>query len=290
MLGTVASLLLQVSATGFALRSSVTTNLNYVVLPVRELSALIGRTLDLTMLYAGNQKTIASFMLVAFAGMFLAMIASKPIPADSRSLRLPAVNAPLAFALIPQLLFLPILWTQRSDSIEVLGRFSYAFAVVVGINLLAILVFLALLWRRRLGQLLERRDGLIIYCNCVLLAVCLLFTMTQVRSVYHSASSYLFFTVASLLIMLACHLTQITAEPRLTRLFLLTSYMTASAVIILAAMLAVKMYGGGLRHQTHDCVDLLRADNGWTIERHYDRRFDASRFPHSWRQAPSGCV
>ena len=69
--------------------------------------------------------------------------------------------------------------------------------------------------------------------------------MTQVRSIHHSASSYLFFTVASLLIMLACHLTMISAEPRLTRLFLLTVFMTAGAVIILAAMLAIKMYGAG---------------------------------------------
>ena len=244
-LGTFASLMLQVSATGFAVRSSATTNLNYLVLPVRELTALVGRTLELTMLYTGNQKTFAGFMLVAFAGMFVALIAGKPIPADSRPLRLPAVNAPIALALIVQLLFLPILWTHRSDSIEVLGRFSYAFLVVVGTNSLAILVLLLLLWRRRLGQLLERRNGLMIYCSCVLLVVCLLFTMTQVRSVHHSASSYLFFTVASLLIMLACHLTMISAQPRLNRLFLLTVYMTASAVIILAAMLAVKMYGAG---------------------------------------------
>ena len=145
LLGTVASLLLQVSAPGFAIRSSLTTNLNYLVLPVRELSALIGRTVDETLLYAGNQKSFAGFMLVAFAGMFAALISSKPVPVDSRSLRLPAVNTPLAFALIVQLLFLPILWTQRSDSIEVLGRFSYAFTLVVGTNLLMILVLLSLL-------------------------------------------------------------------------------------------------------------------------------------------------
>ena len=291
-LGTIASLLLQVSAPGFAIRSSQTTNLNYLVLPVRELTALVGRTLDLTMLYAGNQKNFAGFMLVAFAGMFLAMIASKPIPANSRALRLPAVNAPLAFALIVQLLFLPFLWTQRSDSIEVMGRFSYAFAVVVGINLLAILVFLALLWRRRLGQWLERRDGLLIYCNCVLLAVCLLFTMTQVRSVHHSASSYLFFTTASLLIMLACHLTQISAEPRLTKLFLLTVYVTASAVIILAVMLAVKMYGVGFvikRTLASVSYALIMAGmlNGITIGALMHRGFCIAGAKPSWMRRTS---
>ena len=244
-LGTLAGFALQVSAPGFANRSSVPVNDGHLVTPVRELSQLIGRTLDLTMFYAGNQSSFAGFMLVAFSGMFLALLASQRIPPDPRALRRPISNAPVAIALILQFLFLPVLWTHSSDNIEALGRFSYAFLMVVVINLLLILVLLPLLWRRRLGRLLARRNGLVMYCSCVLLAVCLLFMMTQIRSIHYKGSAFLVFTAASMLIMLASQLTSIVGEPRQYALFQVSVYISVGAAIILATLLAVKMFGAG---------------------------------------------
>ena len=244
--GTLVSFAMQLSAPGFAIRSSVSVNDGYRVIPVRELSQLLERTLDTTLLYAGHQESIAGYMLVMFAGMFLTLAASRRFPADSISLRLPVAATPLVFALTVQLLFVPILWSHSSDSIQLLGQFSYGFMTVVGINLLLIAVLLTLLWRRDLrDNAFNRRSGLMVYCSLVLLLVCALFVLTQIRAIHYKASSYLFFSAVSMLIMLASQLTKTIDEPGLKRLVLVTAYITASALLIITALLAVKLFGAG---------------------------------------------
>jgi hypothetical protein len=245
-LGTFAGLAAQLSSPGFAIRSAVDVNDGYLVQPVRELSELIVRTLETTLLYAGHQQSFAGFMLVATAGMFATLIASKRIPADSNTLRIRVAIAPLASVLLGQLVFVLILWSHSSDSAQVLGRFSYGFTTVVVINLLLILLLLAMLWRRdRLGQALNTPNGLMIVSCLALLLICALFTLTQLQDIHYKASSYLFLTAVSILILLASQLALATGDPRLSRLLVAAAYITASALICLAALIGLKMFGAG---------------------------------------------
>lgn len=241
-LGTAASLPVQVSAPGFAVRSSVKVQGSLLELPLQDLFVLSDRALNETLTYAGHPESFAGFMLVAFAGLFVALSASSPVQANADLPRIRATHAPLAFALLVQLLFLPILWSHQSDNLQILGKFSYPFMLVVCMNLCAILVLLALIWRRRLHRLLQRRNGLMIYCGCILLAACLLFLMTQARSIHVKASSYLFFTTVTLLLMLARQFARIADEPGLNRLFLLTLCLTAAAIIALAFVVSVEIF------------------------------------------------
>ncbi len=246
VLGTIASLPLQLAAPGFAFRNSQSEVFGYLVLPVRDFPNLVDRALDMTLQYVGHEASFAGFMLVAFAGLFLTLTVCNRISPDSKLRSVTAARSPFALGLVIQLLFVPILWSHQSDNLQVLGRFSYAFMVTVCINLFAIFVLLALLWRRdTLEKVVNRRNGLMIYCSCILLAVCLLFVMTQVRSIHYKASSYLFFTALTILLMLGGQLTLIADEPRLKRLFLLSAFVTASAVITLLALIAVKLWGVG---------------------------------------------
>jgi len=246
LLGTVASLPLQLTTPGVAFRSSLSQAFRSPVIPVRDLPILLGRTLEMTLDYAGQQASFAGFMLVAFAGLFVALTLGKRYPVDSKLRRISGVNAPIAFALIAQVLFVPILWTHSSDNLQVFGRFSYAFMLVVCLNLSAITVLLALLWRRDLlDKALDRRSGLMMYCGFVLLLACLLFAMTQVRNIHYRAMSYLFITAVILLIMLAWQLTCMADEPLMKGLFRLSAFATAGAFLTLAALLAVKLWSVG---------------------------------------------
>lgn len=243
LLATIASLALQVSAPGFAARSSESVHTSVFLLPLGDVIALVGRALDETLLYAGQQESFAGFMLVASAALFLTLTAGNPVPIESESRRLRAAKAPHAFALIAQLLFIPILWSQQSNDPQVFGRFSYAYLTAVSLNLLAIAVLLTLVLRNQmLADMLNRGGGLMQYCAVILLLVCLFFAMTQFRSLDFRASSYLFFSALTLLIMLGSQLAVIADETRLHRLLLLCAFITASAIVSLAALLSVETF------------------------------------------------
>lgn len=238
-----ASLALQISAPGFVTRSSASVHTSIFALPLRDIFNLIGQALDETLLYAGQQKGFAGFMLVAFAALFVTLSAGNHFSVESASRRLRAVKAPHAFALIMQILFVPILWSQQSNSPQVFGRFSYAYLTAVSLNLLAIVVLLALVWRDRMfTDMLNSGDGLMKYCTVVLLVVCLFFAMNQYRTIDFRASSYLFFSALTLLIMLATQLAALADETRLRRLPLLCAFITASAIVTLAVLVSVETF------------------------------------------------
>lgn len=245
-LGTFVSLLLQASSPGFATRNAQPDYFGKPTFPARDLPDLIERALHQTLHYAGQPNSFAGFMLVACASLFLILSAGKPAPADAKPRKTTIANAPAAFALLVQLLFVPVLWTHRSDSLLILGRFSAGFALVVAINALAIAILLALLWRRNsLVPALNRPNGLAIYCGSILLTVGLIFALTQARDINFKAASYLFVCAVSLLILLAGQLASLADEPRLNALFRLSALITVGAFLILAAILAIKLWGLG---------------------------------------------
>ena len=243
LLGTFASLALQMSAPGFAARGSATVQTSTLVLPFQDLIVLLGRALENTLLYAGQQTSFAGFMLVALAALFVTSSLGNRHLAETEPRRISATKAPAACALIVQLLFIPILWSQQSNNPQVLGRFSYQYFAVVCLNLCAIAVLLTLLWRNRMfTDMLNRSDGLMKYCAVILLVVCLFFAMTQYRQVDFRASSFLFFSALSLLIMLGSQLAVIADEPSLRRLFLLSAFVSAGAIVTLAILVSLEIF------------------------------------------------
>ena len=246
LLGTMASLPVQLSTPGVTLRSSLSVVAGTPIFPARHLPDLLDRTLGPMVEYIGLEASFAGFMLVAFSGLFITLSVGNSAPVDSKPWQTSFANAPIAFALVVQFLFIPVLWSHQSDNLQVLGRFSFSFLFVVCANLSAILLSLALLWRRDLLEnALKRQNGLMIYCLCILLLVSLLFAVTQVRSIHYKAASYLFATALSTLIMLTWQLTCMADEPRLRGLFRMSAFAAAGAVITLAALIGVKLWGAG---------------------------------------------
>ncbi|MCY3979394.1 MAG: hypothetical protein OXG23_14950 [Chloroflexi bacterium] len=177
--GTLVGLALILNAPGFANRSDATIVGNFLLLPLPEQLHLSVFALNETLLYAGDREVFAGYMLVVFAGTFVALSAVKPGPTAGNQRRAAIAKRPIVFALIVQLFFVPILWSHQSDHLQVLGRFSYSFLLVVCINLCIIIVLLAILWRRSiLDALLKKRDGLATLCSGILLIASVLFMMT----------------------------------------------------------------------------------------------------------------
>ncbi len=242
-LGTLVGLAVVLNAPGFANRSDDTIVGNFLLLPIQEQLRLSVYALNETLLYAGDREVFAGYMLVVFAGTFVALSAVKPGPTAGNQRRAAIAKRPIVFALIVQLSFVPILWSHQSDQLQVLGRYSYSFLLVVCINLCIIIVLLAILWRRSiLDALLKKRDGLATLCSGILLIASVLFMMTQVREIHVKAASYLFFTTATLLIMLASQLAWTADEQRLNRLFLLSVCVIAGAILTLAFVVSVEIF------------------------------------------------
>lgn len=241
-LGTLVGLAVVLNAPGFANRSDDTIVGNFLLLPLQEQLHLFVHALNEILLYAGDREVFAGYMLVVFAGTFVALSAVKPGSATRNQRRATIAKRPIAIALMVQLFFVPILWSHESDNLQVLGKFSYLFMLVACANLCAILILLAVLWRRGiLDALLKKRDGLATLCCGILLGASLLFMLTQVREIHVKAASYLFFTTVTLLLMLAGQLAWMANEQRLNRLLMLSVWVTVGAVLTLAIVVSVEI-------------------------------------------------
>jgi len=288
-LGTCVSLLVQFTAPGVAIRAAESTFLGNPMQPIRELPNLLGATLNVVAKHLGRQAGFAGFILVASAGLFAALTPGSP-RADAKTRRIRGARAPFVFALVVQILCLPYLWSHQSDNLQVLGRFSYAFALVVGINFLAIASLAALLWRRRLlEQWLNRPAGMMVYCSCMLIAICVLFAMTQVRSVHYKAVSYCFLTALAGLVVLGHQLSAAAGEPRFKTLLQVAIFCSAGTVIVFAAQIAVELWGTGhIIERTFSAVAFLLTVSGlmWgvTLGAMMQRGYSLSRANATWLQ------
>ena len=203
-LATIVNALVQVTAPGIGDRVEWYVG-GGVTTPIRSLSELIPLTIDLTFQYVTDQRAFAGFGMLFAAGLFVSLMISS---ADSRSsakrtISMPAL--PVWAGLIVQILFVPLLWTHISDSPSILGRFSYAFFVVVCLNAAAIFAFLLLLLRRsRISTELRRNGGfataLTVVCWIAALAF---FALTQIRSIHFKAAGHLVLSAISVLGLLS---------------------------------------------------------------------------------------
>lgn len=245
VLGTTVGLATQLSAPGLAFRGSLPETNNFIIQPLRDLPLLLARTLDTTTQYLGHRASFAGFMLVAAAGLFVALTDRSGDINDASLRTFRANRSVIALGLLIQFVFVPLLWSHQSDNPQVLDRYSYPFMVVLLLNLLTIVVMAALLWQRNFhDRMLNSRKGLTIYCGCALLAVCLLFALSQILNPNYKAETWLFVTSAALLIMLASQLKP-AAEPRLHDQLLATAVVSFSTVIVLAAIIGAALWGAG---------------------------------------------
>ncbi len=237
-----ASFLVQISAPGIALRTARISPIESV--SKRALPDLLRYSLEALYWIAGQETIFAGFMLLFGFGIFAALLLHRS--PSAAPLRRPAelLWAPLGCGLIVQLVFLPILWMHTSDQPSALGKFSYAYATVIALNLALLLIFLFLLWqRRRLGaRLVENRDSLLILSGGLLLVILVLFAGAHIRSVHHRASRYLFATATLLIAMLAWQLAQNMDDEQARRYGRAVLLFAAAGVLSYILMLGIPMY------------------------------------------------
>ena len=249
-LGSFASLLLQLSAPGLAHRASQPENFGQIIAPIRNLGELFGRTIELVMQHAGHPPAFAGFMLMLTASLFVTLTMYKPAPVDTRPTRIPGAASGLWLCLIAQVFLLPFLWAHSSDGPLFFWRFSLRYTVVLGVNLVSILAFLFLIWKRSaLGNLLNSERGLSIYSSLVLLAIAALFMLTQVRINEYQASSYLILTAFTLLIMLVTQLAAVVDAPQTRQLTLLAEFVTGIMLISFAVIIGVSLWAQGFIYE-----------------------------------------
>lgn len=242
LVATAASFLIQITAPGVAIRSTRISPVESV--SKRALPEWLHYTAEATYVIAGQETIFAGFILLVGFGLFAAVLLhGSPRAAP---LRRPAelARAPLICGLIAQLASLPLLWMHASDQPSVFGRFSYAYASVVALNLGLLFVFAILFWRRRhFGDLLVGdRNRLLLLSAGVLLVVLVLFAGAHFRSVHHRASRYLFATANLLLTLLAWQLTRSLADERAKRYGQAALLFAAACAASYILMVGVPMY------------------------------------------------
>ena len=242
LIGTAAALVLHLVSPGTRLRIEYIESAPYE--PIRMAPALLGRTLDAAAQYLAHPKVFAGFMLLFGLGLALTLVVHRPAPATPKKLEF----WPLGLCLLLQLLFVPILWTHVSDLPQVVGRFSFGFAIVVAANLLSIAaIAILILWRGRISRTVAaRRNGLMMYSTGALLYAVTFFAMTQVRSIHYKAALYLVFSAVLIICVLCWQLSLCLADPRAKRVARLATLFFIMPAMTTAALVAVSLFGQGL--------------------------------------------
>ena len=205
LLGTAAAALVIMTAQGFSgrLASDVYAELNLGP-PIRALPELLLRSLEILFEQVGHQSTFTSFALMLSLGLCLGLwlYGSRRAPGPHRTAAL--ARRPLWTGLVIQALFLPVLWAHTSDAPQILGRFSAAFFLVIGLNTGQIGTFaLLLIFRRRTDEFLRGNESnWLAYVCAILLGALLMFAVDQARSIHYRAATYLFVSAFALLYIL----------------------------------------------------------------------------------------
>ncbi len=242
LVGTAASFLIQITATGVAIRSASISPIESV--SKRALPDLAQALAEGLFWLAGQEKTFAGFAMLFGVGLFAGLLLHKPPPGAPLRRRAELARGPLWCGIIVQLIFAPILWTHTSDHPAVLGQFSYAYSSVIVINLGLLLCFLFLLWRRRSfgALLLMNRNRLLIASGVVLLVIFALFAGALFRSVHYRASRFLFASALLLIWMLAWQLTAALDDELLKRYGQAAMLITIAGALSYVVMVVIPLY------------------------------------------------
>ena len=247
-LATLAGLVIQLNVPGPALRAAYISQ-TYGQID-RSISVLIYETVARSVSYISHPQAIAGFVMLMAVGLLVMLVKYKPHSASKAAPSVKFALPPLWLGLIFQLLWMPLLWLQISDSPQWLGRFSSRYMVVVILNVLFILGFMVLLWQRKrvYAQLQRRGRGRLIIGHIIGLALifALLFLSAQVnRSIDRRSAAYLLMSLLTFLIVLTWHLLYMVPSAAARRFgwLALCSYSIGWACI--AVVVFVSMYGAG---------------------------------------------
>ena len=231
---TVASAVFQIYAPGTAARLASAGVARWAY-PVRHLPDLLDQILNRTLQFTGHEDAFAGFMLLFGVGTFATLTLNRPEPGQRRFEPVSFTDRPFWFAMIMQLLFVPILWSHRSDSPELFGRFSPAYLSVVGLNIGMLVTFAFLIVLQRLDDTLLRSNAqnLTAFSGSILLAVVALFLLTQFGSIHYKAAGYLYLTSLMLLVVLGWQLSTVVSDWRVKK------YRDVAILSIFVAVIAV---------------------------------------------------
>ena len=205
LLATLASLIVMAAAPGAAARKAVLdTSMSQ---QNRDIFVLASMTLEAAFLHLRDSELIKGFVAAIGLGLFLTLDRQGPATAEKTlQTGVGLARGPLLFALVIQLLALPLLLGQLSDDPRVLGRYSMGYSAVLLANL-ALIISISLLAfaRSRASHLLARLQGNSTSFGALyLLAILLLTALTQIRAVDWRVSTYLLYlTLLALLVALS---------------------------------------------------------------------------------------
>ena len=245
LLGSLASLPVQLSSAGFIHRVDVYDS-RQLRMPIRDPLQLLFSTLEETVQRAGYEQAFAGFMLAFAGGMLVALALGKPVTEKPRAESIALKPVALALLLLAQLAYLPILWSHTSDSMTILGRFSPAYFLVIVLNAGFVLLFsFQFIQHRRISAWLAQPNASLLYVSAHLLAVLLLFALSQFRSIHWRAASYMFASALSLIVFLAWQMKSGARSPTANALLLVATVSAVVTALAFVGLTAVQFWGAG---------------------------------------------
>ena len=245
-LATLAGLVIQLSSPGITIRAE--SIVQVYGQPYRSLPTIISETLARTLGYIGHPQAFAGLMMLMGVGLLVMLIQYKPQAALKTLEPVKLALPPLWTGLIVQLIFIPILWQHTSEHPQLLGRFSIRYMTAIILNIIFILGFLALLWRRNhINVELQKHEHglLIVWYTIAFMFAAILLAFIRMQDIHYRASTYL---ITSFLVFLGIIIWQLysVTQTRLTqKIGLLALFAYATAVVCIAAVFAVALFGRG---------------------------------------------
>ncbi len=247
LLASIVSLVFQVGSPGIANRAAgiVATYGE----PNRSLPFLLSNALGKTYQFVTAQNVLVAFLLLYALGMLLILMSEFTVQIQEREQRVEIVSAVWCIGLMIQLILAPILLMQLSDNPQVLGRYSWRFALIIAINVLLILVYLlALLKRRDLNIFISKQDHSVLLCT---LAMGFGFVVFALAAILHNSGmddrSRLYLSLTTLIILVTVSQQLLSAAP--TQVAYRSAWMAillyASAIVVTLVLSFVAMYGRG---------------------------------------------
>ena len=243
-LATLVGLMLQLNAPGVAVRAAWMEG--RYGRPDRSLLTVLSRTFDKTLEAVAPPQIFTGFVLMLAVGLLVMLFACRPQKTLKTSKPVELVPSALWLGLIFQLFWLPLLWNHVSDTPQFLSRFSLRYMVVIGLNSVFILSFVALLWRRgRINAHLQKREsGLLILCGGMMLIFAALFALSQLTS-YYLPASWLLMTALMFLGLLCWQLSSLLSGAETRKIGLLALCSLGMGLACMAAIVGVAVFGRG---------------------------------------------
>ncbi len=247
-LATLGGLAIQLSSPGVALRAA------YIVQtygqPNRSISTMISETLTRTLGYIGHPQALVGFIMLMGVGLLVMLIQYRPQAALKTLKSVKLALPPLRIGLVVQLIFIPILWQHTSDQPQLLERFSIRYMTVIILNIIFILSFLALLWRRKTinAKLQQLEHGLLIGWHTVgftLAVVLFAFMRMRIEDIHYRASIYLITSFLVFLGIIIWQLLSVNQTPSTRSFGFLALYVYATGAVCIAAIVGMVLFGRG---------------------------------------------